>query len=260
MNLHQLLQSAFTVEYIMTPRAWLITASEKPSLQHGSRYDVIPRTKAGRIVGLWVVRGDDYEPVAITEEWIVSHSTPIRELIRLFNLVEAKPALLVVNSGGVAGLVSRADLNKLACRTYLYTLISELEHQLGMLIRHHLHSNGGSEEEVLELLCKSSREQAQRAYRRMQSLDVDIGYIDVLSFSDIATLFCAYQELWKRLGFESREQVERDFKGLVHLRNSVAHPVRRMYPIIQVGEVFEKITLVERLLHQMSSFQAEYSD
>jgi hypothetical protein len=152
MNLHEVLRNAFTVEYIMTPRERLTTASDKPTLQSNPCYDVIPKTEGEQIVGLWVLREGDYVPEPITEEWIVAHTTSIHELIRLFSNSNGKPAYLVVNGAKVDGIVSRADLNKVACRTYLFTLIGELEYWLGALIRNHL-----PEEKVPELLSEGRR-------------------------------------------------------------------------------------------------------
>jgi hypothetical protein len=260
MNLHEVLRNAFTVEYIMTPRERLTTASDKPTLQSNPCYDVIPKTEGEQIVGLWVLREGDYVPEPITEEWIVAHTTSIHELIRLFSNSNGKPAYLVVNGAKVDGIVSRADLNKVACRTYLFTLIGELEYWLGVLIRNYLRDKGIPEEQVLQHLSKGRQEKIRERHQQMQSENADLGYVDALMFVDIVEIVIQTPELWGQLGFSSKPHARDELKGLENLRNGVAHPIRKMYPVIKAEQVFQRVEQIECLLKKIAERLTEAND
>jgi len=247
-NLHEAIREAFTVEYLMTPRERLETASECPAPQDDPCYDVIPRTVGERIVGLWVLREGKYVSEPLTEEWMLAHSTPIREVIRLFSTTDAKPAYLVVNGARVDGIISPADLNKVACRTYLFTLIGELEYWLGKLIRRRF----SKEEEAIELLSSDRQAALRDEHQRMQGKGMDIEYIDILSLADIVNIVAKDETLRERLGYQSRKQVEKDLNGLVHLRNDVAHPVRKMSFLSCTDDILQKLERIETLLERIT--------
>jgi hypothetical protein len=84
------------------------------------------------------------------------------------------------------------------------------------------------EEKVLELLSEDRQEKLRGEHQRMQSQDMDIGYIDILLFSDIVNIICKDQTLRKLLGFDSRKQAEESLNSLVPLRNDIVHTVREM--------------------------------
>ncbi|BCW94787.1 MAG: hypothetical protein WHS44_11050 [Fimbriimonadales bacterium] len=249
MNLHETLRDAFTVKYIMTPRQHLEVGSVKPVLRGEPCYDVIPRTEDDCFVGLWVLREGEYLPEPITEEWIVAHSTPIPEIIRIFSGPHAKPAYLVVNGARVDGIVSPADLNKVACRTYLFTLVGELEYCLAQLLREYFQS---SEERMLEFLSPDRQTEVRKLRMERQANDMDTGYIEVLSLSDIVNIICKNEDLRFQLGFSSRKQSENCLNGLVHFRNVIAHPVREMSSAYKVRDILEKVELIERVLEQLA--------
>jgi hypothetical protein len=260
-NLHKSIREAFTVEYLMTPRERLETASECPTPRGNPRYDVIPRTAGERIVGLWVLREGKYVSEPLTEEWLLAHSTPIREVIRLFSTTDAKPAYLVVNGARVDGIVSPADLNKVACRTYLFTLIGELEYWLGKLIRRRFSKEKEGKEESKEkeeekaaiaLLSPARKAALDDERQRMQGKDMDIGYIDILSLADIVNIVAKDETLREQLGYQSRKQVEKDLNGLVHLRNDVAHLVRKMSFLSCTDDILQKLERIETLLERIT--------
>lgn len=205
MNLHETLRDAFTVKYIMTPRQHLEVGSVKPVLRGEPCYDVIPRTEDDCFVGLWVLREGEYLPEPITEEWIVAHSTPIPEIIRIFSdHTPSQPILW--STARVDGIVSPADLNKVACRTYLFTLVGELEYCLAQLLREYFQS---SEERMLNFLSPDRQTEVRKLRMERQANDMDTGYIEVLSLSDIVNIICKNEDLRFQLGFSSRKQSEK---------------------------------------------------
>jgi hypothetical protein len=250
-NLHEAIRDAFTVEYLMTPRERLQTASECPAPQSDPCYDVIPKTVGERIVGLWVIRDGEYVSEPLTEEWMLAHSTPIREVIRLFSATDAKPAYLVVNGARVDGIVSPADLNKVACRTYLFTLIGELEYWLGKLIRHSLLDERLPEEKVLQWLRPSRRQKVLERYCQMQSENADLGYVDALTFCDIVEVIARMPRLREKLGFSSTRHAREELDGLEGLRNGIAHPIRRIHPVIKTEKVCQQVEQAEKILKKI---------
>jgi len=74
-----------------------------------------------------VRRDGSYQQEPLSEARLVSRSTSIRLLIQIFAHPESPPSLLVVDGAKIVGIVSRADLGKVASRAYLYTLFAEMK-------------------------------------------------------------------------------------------------------------------------------------
>jgi hypothetical protein len=81
---------------------------------------------------------------------------------------------------------------------------------------------------------------------------MDIGYIDILSLADIVNIVAKDETLRERLGYQSRKQVEKDLNGLVHLRNDVAHPVRKMSFLSCTDDILQKLERIETLLERIT--------
>jgi hypothetical protein len=130
----------FDVSQIMTLRdellCWERGAPQAPVLAQAREdgYNVVPVTEESRIVDVLLVAEERTEP--LTRDWLVSRDTGLPALLDLF-VETAKPVLLVLHGQDVVGLVSPADLNKLAMRVYLYHLIGGLEMGLKDLISEH---------------------------------------------------------------------------------------------------------------------------
>lgn len=69
----------------------------------------------------------------------------------------------------------------------------------------------------------------------MRSQDLDIGILQQLYLSDLVKFLRKSPDLYQAIGFKSAGDVEKRLNGLVHLRNSVAHPVRPL--VMSSGEM-----------------------
>jgi len=221
-----LLRQVFTVETLMTPRRDLLTAPQGMGLAslraeaRRRRFDLLPLTRDGRIVGLLRVR--DGEPEPLNERWLVSRDTAIPDLLSLF-VETTRPGFLVLRRQEVVGLVTPADLNKLPTRVFLYNLIGEVELALAAQIREHFDGDAG---QMLNLLSPKRRREIKEPLAHLAEGNVDIEPMQLLRLSDLINIMAKREELRAELGFSSRRAAEMALGGLNDLRNRTMHPVR----------------------------------
>lgn len=176
MRIHERLQDAYTAKLIMTPREQLYCVEAGKTPSPDADYDLIPVYAQGTetIVGVLVRRDGSYQQEPLSEERLVSSSTSIRHLIQLFTLSEPPYSLLVVDGAEIVGIVSRADLSKVASRAYLYTLFAEMETLMARLIRPVL-----SDAEALSELSESRREALQKLHQELKASDEETDFVSL---------------------------------------------------------------------------------
>ncbi len=251
-----LLRQVFTVETLMTPRRDLFTGEQGADLAHVQsearqrRFDLVPMTHDGRIVG--VLRTDGEEPEPLTDRWLVSRDTAIPDLLGLF-VETGRPGFLVFWRQDVVGLVTPADLNKLPARIYLYHLIGEVELALALRIRSHFADDPS---QLLHMLSEKRRKELEDYLSVLAEGNVDVDPMQLLRLSDVINIAAKHETLRAELGFSSRRATENALGGLNDLRNRTMHPVRPLLERIpedlerlqrygqQAGEVLRRLEVV----------------
>ncbi|NOZ28517.1 MAG: hypothetical protein GXP39_10760 [Chloroflexi bacterium] len=239
----------FTAAQIMTPRAeWVCWETDSPRDlvldENGKlRFDVIPVTAAGKVVGLLTNTSFTVQP--LTLEWCLTHDVSIDRLIAFF-IERGKPACFLLREDDFAGLVTPADLNKTAARTALYLRLAELEMRLAAFIR----SLGMSEEEVLAKVSEDRREEVKRNQAELRDKNVDISVFEMLYLSDIFNVIAKNESALQTLGFSSRKDFKRATSGLNDLRNRVMHPARPVLRNVEdeLRTLHDRIVRMEGLL------------
>lgn len=228
----------------MTPREQLYCVEEGETPSPNADYDLIPVYARGTetIVGVLVRRDGSYQQEPLSEERLVSSGTSIRHLIQLFILSQPPHSLLVVDGGMIVGIVSRADLGKVASRAYLYTLFAELETLMARLIRSVL-----SGTEALSELSQSRQEAVLKLHQELKASDEETDFVSLMSLADLINIIVRREELYATLGYLSRSMAEDYLNGLVPIRNSVAHPVREL----KVAQIVQAIQIVESLIERL---------
>ena len=210
----------------MTPRHDLFTGEQGADLARmraeakRRRFDLVPITRDGRIVGLLRVEGGEPEP--LTDRWLVSRDTPIPDLLGLF-VESGLPGFLVFWRQDVIGLVTPADLNKLPARIFLYHLIGEVELALALRIRSQFADDPS---QILHMLSEKRRKSLEEYLTVLAEGNVDIDPVQLLRLSDVINIAAKHETLRAELGFPSRRATEKALGGLNDLRNRTMHPVR----------------------------------
>jgi hypothetical protein len=249
----ELLESVFTAETIMTARRELYTADADADLHQvhaeasDRRFDVVPVTRNGAIIGLLHGEMSDVQP--LTREWLISHDTSIPDLIQLF-IETGRSGFLVLRIQDIIGYVTPADLNKIPARTHVYNLVGELELELAEWIKRHSHEAN----DHLSLLSSRRRAQIQEQLETLQQGDADVDVIQLLNLSDLVNIIVKRAELRAQLGYSSRNEAEAALGGVVHLRNATMHTVR---PLIEqypedLHRLRDRLQRAERILEQLN--------
>lgn len=250
----ELLQQVFTTETIMTAGPDLLTWEHGTDLApvraeaESRRFDVVPVTEDGRIVGVLCEEG--VKPEDLTDRWLVSRDTGIPDLVTI--LAESgRPALLVFHRQDVIGMVAPADLNKMPARVYFYNLIGELELVLAEFIRSYW---TGDPEDLLLLLSKKRREKLTSQASGLVEGNVNVDPIQLFYLSDLVEVVAKSEGLRSELGFASRGAAADYLNGLVDLRDKTMHLVRPLLERVpeDLYKLHERVERAKHLLEQLN--------
>lgn len=228
-DLLDLFDKGITVQHIAVMGEGLQTCRTAENIieAHGfmekNDFDVIPIRSEERIVGYIAkednVRGEICE-TAMREfqpSDLVSDSTPI---LRLLEILRAKPRAFVLQGDEVVGLVTRGDLQRAPVRMLLFELIILLEMQMLRLIRLHY------PDEAWKGFIKADRiSRAKRLFEARCKRNEEVDITDCLQFCDKRDIVLKDESLTKILGFESLAEGEKVLDDLEGLRNRLAHGV-----------------------------------
>ena len=194
------------------------------------------RTKSVRV-------RDITEPLAA--RFLLSANSPIGEVIGWLN---EEPWLLVVDGKDIAGLVTRADLNRQAVRVYFYMLIVDFEVRLATMLRKRF----DRQEELLELLGEHAAGDVSNRHGELRDMDVDIDLVAAMDLGHLSRAFGKTPDLRSGLGYESAKAWKRAVGDIIGFRHQVMHPVR---PLINSEGDHERLIEMDlhlrRLLHQL---------
>jgi hypothetical protein len=198
-------------------------AAQEMSKHH---FDILPIVDADGVkeyfhTEVW----EDYSSVIrrrITHRDVIPFATPLRDVIEGFAL-KSRSFYFLGNERRIVGLISVANLNCRQVRVYLFSLLSELEIELGNLISEHC-----SETELLDLTFgaatqKSKHESVRDRYNSAKAKGVDVQVVEYLYLPDMIKVI-GKKKLFGQLGYQSCGKFADVFNPLVSLRNTVAHP------------------------------------
>jgi CBS domain containing-hemolysin-like protein len=203
------LNQMYTVNLIMTPlndiTSWKLNGPKDECINVNGElvYDVIPVTEDNQIIGV-MTKHKPFEVQPLKSEWLITHDTPISDLVSLFIATE-KPAFLVYSNHEVIGIISMADFNKLPARTYIYSLIGDVELQLINLIRC---DTSLTISQTLNLVSKHRSAEICTRMKKLQSHNVDVDAIQLLYLSDMLTIIEKSEKLRVCMGYKSLEQAK----------------------------------------------------
>jgi len=226
-NLWDEVNQAYTAKLIMTAlpsmTSWEVGSNQDIYLNPDGTliYDVIPVTKNDEIIG-FMTKDKPFEIQSIEKGWFVTRDTPISDLVNLFTETK-RPAFFVFYRHEIVGILTPADLNKLPARTYIYSLIGDVELMLSELIRSEASI---SQNDILKNIGNGRASEIQKSLSKLQTQNVDIEVIQLLYLSDLLTIVQKIPILRERLGFSSRKKAEKGLSGINELRIRTMHLVK----------------------------------
>lgn len=188
------------------------------------KYDYLPvENKSGAIVGLF--RATNPAAASLPAGTQVSaRMDPLSDvnlvgedasILDFIEGIDTKPYRLVVAGGGIAGIVTWSDLQKLPVRASLFGLITGLELAMSRAIRHRF-ADG---EEWLRHLDDDARGRIGRRIKKSRHNDSEVDPLLHTDFGHKTAILAAINCPGPWAG----TQRERDFRHIRKLRNAVAH-------------------------------------
>ncbi len=179
---------------------------------------------------------------AVALDQLTSDSTP---LARLLAILKNRQYVFVLSERGVAGIVTRADLNKPPVRVYLFGVISLLEMHLAYWVK----VTYG--EDSWQALLKPIRlEAAKKVQTDGRTRNQDMVLVECLQFCDRRDLVVANAALPEKLGLGSRKQAERLFKEAERLRNLLAHSQQDLANGSSWEELIDLVEAIENVVQK----------
>jgi hypothetical protein len=130
----------------------------------------------------------------------------------------ASPQVLVTAFGAVAGIITRADLQKPPVRMWLFGLLMMVEDLLGAALHRSYPQESWRGHLSEARLARALALQAERN-RRRESLTL----VDCLSFGDKWWILSKHEPFRETVGWRSRGEARERMKELETLRNQLAH-------------------------------------
>lgn len=223
------LQSSLVVRHIATSRPDLRTASPDDTaeavqaLMETEDFDVMPVDDKGTIDHYFERQAPGppaQKTVAVAD--VVSADLPLLELIDHF-AASRRRFYLTLGGRRIDGIVTRADLNKLAVRVLIYAILNRLELLLKALVEDHYDAI-----QWLDLLSERDRAKVQERLDKARSGNVELRPAEYLDLSDLVEICKKTPETWETLGVRTKKNLKSRYGSLVDLRHNVAHPVRSL--------------------------------
>ena len=194
------------------------------------RFDVLPIKEPNKNNSNIIIKnyyktnewGDfsDITKYPITYNDLISVNTDIKDLVKSF-IAEKRNFFFISKDLNVVGLITISDLNHPQFKTYLFSLLIELEIILLNLIKEIY-----LEEELKSRDYGEDGKKIKERFELAKKKDVDVHFAEYLYLSHLIELIEKNSNLNMKLGYIDKEFEE--FKNLASLRNKIAHPGHRL--------------------------------
>jgi hypothetical protein len=146
---------------------------------------------------------------------LLSDATPLPQVLEI---LKGRAYAFVLVGSKVAGIVTRADLNKPPVRVYLFGLVSLLEMHLSFWIRNEYRDDSWQDHLSKKRLAKAKRVQQLRRKSNQNPF-----LIQCLQFCDKRDLVVRLKTVREHLSLGSEEQAVAFLKRVEDIRNGLAH-------------------------------------
>ena len=212
-------------------------------------FDQAPVTRDGFLIGYVFIEDLDATSGAqvdtklrpLAPEHIVSGESSLGPTLRW---LADRRLLFVLDGNTITGLMTPADLNKQAGRTYFFLMVAELELALSELIR----SSFPQQSDALEALGEARRNGVRERFADDRLRDVEADLVACLTFADVCEIAEHNAEMRSILGFDSKTRMAKQLEPIKRLRDDVMHPVRALLTPTRSIDVLAELDAVLREL------------
>lgn len=170
---------------------------------------------------------DTIKKYPITYLDIIPLDTDIREVIRKFCSLNRTYFFLTFQKR-ITGLITIGNLNCRQVQVYLFSLICDLERELGDFVNRHM-----TNDEVINYIERKKEMDTKEekyskiltSYKKLVSLDLENKMTEHFFFIDFFNIIFDY-DLYKILGFSKKDW--KDYSSINEIRIRVAHPTKSL--------------------------------
>lgn len=208
-------------------------------------YDIVGvlHRESSRVVG-WLDRDEVTDGPCessirkIEPDHVLSDSTPLTAAL---HVLAVQPWAFVVAGHGVAGIITRSDLQKPPVRAVIFGLLSLVEIHLDFWIQHYCPNDGWR-----EFLSDERIRKADALLDQRDSRNEKISLLDCLQLCDKAQIISMVPEAVATLRLGSKNAANSTLGRLERLRNRVAHSQD-----LVSGETWEKVSNILRAVESI---------
>lgn len=171
---------------------------------------------------------------------IIAESTPLSEL---FTILENRDLAFILKGNEIAGIVTRADLNKPVVRIYLFGLISLFEMNINFWIKHFF-----KEETWKDILKKERINAAEKLLEIRRGENLDLELLECLQFCDKRDILRKSNDFIEKFQFASKPKFEKLLRRVEAIRNELAHSQNSIIANIEWKEFVQCIMQMQRFL------------
>lgn len=229
------------------------SCSDARQLMDSKGFDILPLEKDGKInsyIGRDTCHGHRQCgecAVLISPELLIADSTPI---VSLLESMGDKLFLFVLKGSKVGGIVTRADLQKLPVRLFLFGLITLVEMQLLRIIRKHFERHADAWQRYLS---RDRLKYARAICKGRESRKEEIDLLDCLQLCDRRDIILKSPDLPCKLKQNKKDL--RDFlKSVESLRDKLAHAHRDISTGYSWEEIIKLVPDIDQFVRQCEEF------
>ncbi len=164
-------------------------------------------------------------------------------LAKVFSILGGREYSFVVVDANVAGIITRADLNKPPVRIYLFGLVSLLEMHLVFWIRKEF-----GDEAWKQHLTESRIEQALKVYEQRKQKHQELNVCECLQICDKADVVMTHDGLRDLFGINSKNEGRKLFGRAQSLRDLLAHGQANLVEGTTWEDLTKTVAWIERAL------------
>lgn len=224
-ELRKLFEIGITARAVEEPLQCCLSANPAPAVSETMRqlhFDVVgfKDSEGGPVIGY--VNGRDlgegecrkyFQPFPISD--LISDSTSLADVLPI---LRNKQRVFLLSGNSVAGIITRADLQKPPVRILLFGLVSLLEIHLSYLVRK-FYLNDSWTEKLGQKRIDNAKTMMEQRMNRNEKMDL----VDCLQFCDKRNLTTAHPDICRMLDFESSDSGNKLLKNIETLRDKLAH-------------------------------------
>lgn len=145
---------------------------------------------------------------------LLSDTTSILEVLKVIIHYDY---VFILSFGGVSGIITRGDLQKIPIRMWLFSLISLIEMQMLRIIRERFPENSWD-----KLIKPPRKEKADKLFEKRKKKNEEIDLVDCLQFCDKYTIISKTEDLLEKLQCDKKKFCTL-LVDLKKLRDNLAH-------------------------------------